>query len=349
MRILITKKGEMEVKVIDQIQNEKEKKKKKKRHKSNSAFNLTRSSIANKSEWNKNDTSFLSKTNSHFPIIKPSYVDINESKIANNLLNEATKITLKQPKILEGKQNKQLIKLYQESHTTPMTNSRNAKGVLVSNLHKSYTNDQNIKPAMRLKKILSEKAINSIKKEIITKEESIINHKKQSEDDFRTVYGQWNNKIDEFEHMLLKEIKADKNDLINYFSQKDDVSIVSFNHLCCSNNDQIIKMNKICQMIFENQAELVKEKERIREKLIRKKHDLRMASRKSVDSLSSKLSQTKRILDKYNQQYPPKSQYKILLEDIRRVYWAKNNANNLSRKSNINNKEIINDDTSIKK
>lgn len=57
MRILITKKGEMEVKVIDRIQNEK----KKKSHKSNSAFNLTGSSIVNKSEWNKNDNSFLSK------------------------------------------------------------------------------------------------------------------------------------------------------------------------------------------------------------------------------------------------------------------------------------------------
>lgn len=329
MRILITKKGEVEVKTIEHSRNQRQK------NKRNYSFNMSKSSFGTKSEWNKNDSNYLSKTNSHFPTIKPSYVDINESKITNKILNQATNITLKKPKLLIDKQSKNLLKQYQEA-TTPAVNFQNSKRLSVSNLRNSLSNNQS-QSTIQLKTILSPEAINSLKKEIISKEESIIQQKKKSEEEFRTVYSQWNNKIDEFENMLTKEIKTDKNNLINYFSQKNDMSIVSFNHLCCSNNDQIIKMNKICQIIQDNQEEREKVKEKIREKLIRKKDNLKLNSRKSVDGLMSELNQTKIILNKYNPPPHIKNQYKVLLEDMRRVYWSKNNADRLTRKSNKRN------------
>lgn len=325
MRIIITKKGSAEFKVFESSPKQQSR---------NKSTTEIRASKSQREIWNKS-TKYLSKTNTSFPKIQQTYVDINETKITKFQLKKANKIVLKNSNL---KLSNAMLVRYEKmpkgkEELKTDIKQKDTQTIPVELAKKTINNSQKL----QLKQIIIPRAIRAMQQHIIEEEEDHKTNRKITQEDFRTVYDNGVTKLNVFNQMLNKEINGDKTNLIHYFKRKNSVSPLSIQRISNSNNDQIIKMNRVCQIIFQNQDKRENDQKKITDKLFFREHKLKLSYSDSMKKITNGIKETKDILCKYTNKKSNISQYKEMINDMKKRYWTKYNVDNIYNKTSQKN------------
>lgn len=304
MKIIITPTGKAELKEIEL------KFQKLKRAKStNSIMNLKgQSKILLKNNYNNNqlDNNMTMTKNTIY----------NQIKVENKI--NIKKISLSKPKInLTREMHLKYGSQYETSLNDEFVINPFSPPISPRNIEKEP------KQKIELRNIFTPKAIKAMKKDFIEKKIIKDLEMYQTAHSFRSLFKPKTSEIQILNEMLLKEINPDKNNLIEYFSQKEYISPLSIKVLSLYDNDRMSKLNKVCQILFKNEDERMKLSQSINYKLNAKERSMKNIFTQSMTHLSKNFNKTKGIFGKYLKKANHISLLNELVNDMKTNYWEK--------------------------
>jgi hypothetical protein len=341
MRIIVTKDGDNLVNLInEEVKIEK-----------SIDQDRSRSRISGKKITNlKNSNISISNikgshsTNSLFKNTKSSYTLHSPSPSNDNSINKTIDIKQKKVTISKDMIDKYIDPLFGNKSTflptlpSSLSNKHHLhNNSLIGEEENLHENDSSLFiKRFKMTEILSNKTLNNLQNEL---------HKKQrikdkmwcvGPNDFRSIYKEKD------DISLIKEklenitLTNDKINLIKYINSKDNISEKLIDKLDKSNEDQLQRYNKICQIVSNN-----KEKENFLKLLITDK--IKVMKKKEESEMSKLLSNAERNLNDYKQIMEDYSQpqdikryrYYNIHNDIRKNYWNKYNLERFNKRKDL--------------
>jgi hypothetical protein len=364
MRILVTKLGDEFVKEISEEFNETLKQKKfletieqqtkkilnqtnKVRSNSTSSHKSPKSPKSPRSSKNVSITKNNNKgKNFKNESLRSSQVKYDqESGVINedNLLN-AKKIDIKQkrlpiPKNLTEKYNSdnRIGYILPDLTITKKINPSNLWMMNSKNMGYSYKNNLTTpfeKPnEYTFRDIINENAYFNLKTKLKREKKNKDSLSRIDETKFRSVYGELDRNA-KLEDILDKTINANKITLIKYINQKEKISDNFLNKISESDNDKIIKANKVCQIVFFDKEKNQQLQERIKENIIDKKNKDMIEYKINIEKMGENLKDFSSIIKDYNNNNKNRlSKYRDIHQDTINKYWKRYNVENMMNKT----------------
>ena len=363
MRILITKEGKI-------IMNEIEEQDLPNQYKTERIFYKNRiSSLNNK----------IKKRNFNFIPIQQTYnnnhhrnLTLNNFSIKNSTINNSNKInnnnnhlnfneddeiniksikTLKSIKVTNKKFNlpKSLTDKYynnnQKHNKNNITENNNKNSILFNDNFPILNTEPNENSKSKIKfysfrEIIPKSTINSIKKRIISDKKIKDKLSKITDDKFRSNYEIYTD-LEKFNNILDYPIlNSNKKSLIKYLNVKKNLNPLNLNKILLCNNEQLNKVNKMCQQLFYIEEKNKLFKEIIGEKIKSRKNESKIEANKKMNELKNDINEIKTCLNKYSKQVDKREKYRDRFNDVINHYWTKYNYDKLNKKGMPKNKYI---------
>ena len=190
------------------------------------------------------------------------------------------------------------------------------------------------------REIIPKTTINSIKKQIISDKKIKDKLSKITEDKFRSNYEIYTD-LEKFNNILDYPIlNSNKKSLIKYLNVKKNLNPLNLNKILSYNNEQLNKVNKMCQQLFYIEEKNKLLKEIMGEKIKSKKNESKIEANKKMDELKNDINEFKTCLNKYNKQIDKKEKYRDRFNDVVNHYWTKYNYDKLNKQGMPKNKYV---------
>ena len=115
---------------------------------------------------------------------------------------------------------------------------------------------------------------------------------------------------------------------------------MNLNKILSYNNEQLNKVNKMCQQLFYTEEKNKLFKEIIGEKIKSKKNESKIEANKKINDLKNDINEIKNCLNKYNKQIDKREKYRDRFNDVVKHYWTKYNYDKLNKEGMPKNKYI---------
>jgi hypothetical protein len=184
-----------------------------------------------------------------------------------------------------------------------------------------------------LRDVFNDSSINQLKATYA--KEQIMKNKlnRIDESNFRTVYETktFKEKLDE---NLNHRINPDRINLIKYLNEKNTVSEVLIKKIADYDEEQINKINKICQIVFHNDERDKLFKEIINEKIKDKQSREEIEYKNTLEKMGGNVIGIKNLLDKYSKKVCHIDRYREIHNDTLK-YWNRIGIDKIARKPNV--------------
>ena len=187
-----------------------------------------------------------------------------------------------------------------------------------------------VKTKVSVKEIVQEAAYEKLLNSFIKEKEIKRKNYVMSNKEFRTTLEESKKKkLDEF---LQKEINSKRTDFIKYIQNKKSINMVFLDNISKMDDSKITKMNKICQLLRDNEEKNML-KRKLKEKQEReKKINFPDEWNKTAIEIQNEFKLTKEILSRPYSQIKDNSK-KLMTYHLEHTgnYWHKNNIDHLQR------------------
>ena len=278
----------------------------------------------------------------------------NSKKIKNNF-NDENEINIKSLKTLKSiKLTKKKFNLpkslndnyYNQKQNQNNTIENNKNSILFNNDNFPILNtepNENNKSKIKFysfREIIPKSTINSIKKQIISDKKIKDKLSKITDDKFRSNYEIYTD-LEKFNNILdFPILNSNKKSLIKYLNVKKNLNPLNLNKILSCNNEQLNKVNKMCQQLFYIEEKNKLFKEIIGEKIKSRKNESKIEANKKIDELKNDINGIKNCLNKYSKQVDKREKYRDRFNDVINHYWTKYNYDKLNKKGMPKNKYI---------
>jgi hypothetical protein len=349
MRILVTKQGNIIIQEIDdtipfmpKINNTFNSskfrgystgyKKQNPQYKFQSKFN--KFSKTNNLFYNYSSFSNINQNNFSNSKIKLSKnMNLDDMEITKEEINTAKQIKINEKKISFPKQ---FIEKYENDNFTNINSSNNIFPSITSKNKESYDDINNSlvkrEKFLSLGEIIPDNLKIQMKKKILNDRKIRDKATIITQNDFRTEYDPETD-IQKFNNILSEsKVNSNKSSLIKYLNEKK-VNPLTVKIISNRNGNKINKINKMCQIIFQNE-----EKEKLFNDLVRKKLAHRMNTQKkefqnNINILGNDIGKIKEKLEKYEKRVDNKERYREHFNDMIIHYWLKRDLERFNKKS----------------
>jgi len=235
----------------------------------------------------------------------------NNNKFANNLIRDSDDNT---SNVINTKSNNNVDTLNTEA---------SMKLPISININSDQEADY-LKTSYMMKEIINNTALDQIKSNIIydVKMKNKLTNVMQT--NFRSPFLSSEDKLFDFQTALNKKIKSDKSNIIQYINSKNCLSPKFINSLCNYDEEKIVRLNKICQRVLNQDGKDNDLKSKING-IIDNMHVYQQAEYKRQMGLMEKeVNSIKMICERYPKR-DDREKYENILHDIKKKYWSKIN------------------------
>ena len=340
MRILITKEG---TEVIEQLDNFTKystlNKITAKRYVSVNNFNRTNKTF-NKTyylKYNLNSTKNYSSLNClSLQRNRSQLIDL-ELKIPNN--NDIKNATFQNVNLTKVTFSKKMAEKYDNNtlKSNIISETNKIPSSIIKNKSYETLNKNNIK-IFSFNEIIPNNVVNRMKIKLIKDKKMKDKLSKIDENNFRSIYSSKTDleKLDDI--LSFPKINSTKVGLIKYLNQSKFVNPTTLKTLIHSNPVRINKMNKIAQILIDEEHREKLHKNIIQNKLKNQKKEENMYINNQINNMKDQILGFKERLDKYQKKFDEKDRYKDIFNDIVKHYWNNHNYDKLNKKSSPKNK-----------
>ena len=340
MRILITKEG---TEVIEQLDNFTKystlNKITAKRYFSVNNFNRTNKTF-NKTyylKYNLNSTKNYSSLNClSLQRNRSQLIDL-ELKIPNN--NDIKNATFQNVNLTKVTFSKKMAEKYDNNtlKSNIISETNKIPSSIIKNKNYETLNKNNIK-IFSFNEIIPNNVVNRMKIKLIKDKKMKDKLSKIDENNFRSIYSSKTDleKLDDI--LSFPKINSTKVGLIKYLNQSKFVNPTTLKTLLHSNPVRINKMNKIAQILIDEEHREKLHKNIIQNKLKNQKKEENMYINNQINNMKDQILGFKERLDKYQKKFDEKDRYKDIFNDIVKHYWNNHNYDKLNKKSSPKNK-----------
>ncbi len=340
MRILITKEG---TEVIEQLDNFTKystlNKITAKRYVSVNNFNRTNKTF-NKTyylKYNLNSTKNYSSLNClSLQRNRSQLIDL-ELKIPNN--NDIKNATFQNVNLTKVTFSKKMAEKYDNNtlKSNIISETNKIPSSIIKNKSYETLNKNNIK-IFSFNEIIPNNVVNRMKIKLIKDKKMKDKLSKIDENNFRSIYSSKTDleKLDDI--LSFPKINSTKVGLIKYLNQSKFVNPTTLKTLLHSNPVRINKMNKIAQILIDEEHREKLHKNIIQNKLKNQKKEENMYINNQINNMKDQILGFKERLDKYQKKFDEKDRYKDIFNDIVKHYWNNHNYDKLNKKSSPKNK-----------
>ena len=161
---------------------------------------------------------------------------------------------------------------------------------------------------------------------------------KIDENNFRSSYSSKTDleKLDDI--LSFPKINSTKVGLIKYLNQSKLINPITLKNLIHSNPIQINKMNKIAQLIIDEEQRQKLHENIIQNKLKNQKKEESIYINNEMNNIKEQMTGFKERLDKYQKKFKERDRYKDIFKDIVIHYWNKYDYDKLNKKGSPKNK-----------
>ena len=252
-----------------------------------------------------------------------SKMNLEDKEFTKEELNSAKQIKIIEKKIPFPKQ-------FVEKYETDNLNSINSSNIIFPSITSknklSYDGSNNSlvkrEKYLSLEEIIPNKLINQMKKKIINDKIKRDKATVITQNDFRSEYDP-ETEIQKFNNILSEsKVNSNKSSLIKYLNEKK-VNPLTIKILSNRDGNKINKINKMCQIIFQNE-----DKEKLFNDLVKKKIMHNMNNNKKqfqndITKMGNEIGIFKEKLKKYEKSIDNKERYREHFNDIVIHHWLK--------------------------
>lgn len=189
--------------------------------------------------------------------------------------------------------------------------------------------------------ILTSSTVYKIKKKMCFEKKMSDKLAKIDETKFRSTY-QLITDLEKLDQILkYRKIPLSKMNLINYLNNKEEISNCSIRRLIASTDDEISKTNKICQMVFHNEAQNKVLKEIIKAKINHNHISERITCESNIQEMKKDIDSFKSSMSKYERKINKMEKYREAHSDLIKKYWNKYNFEGLRKKKELVNGKFV--------
>ena len=261
-------------------------------------------------------------------------MNLEDMEITKEELNTAKQIKLNEKKIPFPKQ---FVEKYENDNL--INSSNNIFPSITSKNKENYDDINGINNSLvkrekylSLGEIIPDKLKNQMKKKILNDRKIRDKATVITQNDFRTEYDPETD-IQKFNNILSEsKVNSNKSSLIKYLNEKK-VNPLTIKIISNRNGNKINKINKMCQIIFQNE-----EKEKLFNDLVRKKLAQNMNTQKKefqndINIMGKDIGKIKEKLEKYDKRVDNKERYREHFNDMIIHYWLKRDLERFNKKS----------------
>ena len=281
------------------------------------------SSFSNKNQKNLGSTKIKLSTKN---------MNLDDMEITKEEINTAKQIKLSEKKIPFPKQ---FVEKY-ENNSLTINSSNNIFPSITSKNKESYDGINNSlvkrEKYLSLGEIIPDKLKTQMKKKILNDRKIRDKATVITQNDFRSEY-EPETDIQKFNSILSEsKVNSNKSSLIKYLNEKK-VNPLTIKIISNRNGNKINKINKMCQIIFQNE-----DKEKLFNDLVRKKLANHMNTQKkefqnNINIMGNDIGKIKEKLDKYEKRVDNKERYREHFNDMIIHYWLKRDLERFNKKS----------------
>ena len=189
-----------------------------------------------------------------------------------------------------------------------------------------------MRTSYKMKEIISDKALDNIKNNIILDVKMKNKLSNVVATNFRSPFLTPDEKLIDIEYALDKKIKSDKANIIQYLNSKNCLSPKFIKSLSNYDEEKFVRLNKICQRVFNQDGKDNDLKTKIHG-IIDNMHVFEKADyKRKMNLMESEVNSIKDICEKYPKR-DDREKYENLLHDIKKKYWDKINVDKSARKN----------------
>ena len=258
-------------------------------------------------------------------------MNLEDIEITKDEINTAKKIKLNERKIPFPKQ---FIEKYESDNL--INSSNNIFPSITTKNKESYDGLNNSllrrEKYLSLGEIIPDKLIIEMKKKILKEKKIRDRATVITQNDFRSEYDPETD-IQKFNNILSEpKFNSNKSSLIKYLNEKN-VNPLTIKILSNRDGNKINKINKMCQIIFQNE-----DKEKLFNDLVKKKMANHMNSEKkefqnNINIMGNDIGKIKEKLKKYEKRIDNKERYREHFNDIVTKFWLKRDLERFNKKS----------------
>ena len=262
--------------------------------------------------------------------IKSLYLskDLEDAEFTKEEIEGAKEIKLNNKKLL-------LPKNFEEKYENDILNTKQVNNSVLPSVisnTKDNIDDTPINKYLSFNKIIPTNNIIKMKLKILKDKRAKEKEIKITENDFRTQYKK-ETEIQKFNNALSRgKLNINKSSLIKYLHEKKlDPHIVEI--LSASDNSKISKMNKMCQIFFQNEDKSKLFNDIVKNKMKQQLNGTKRDFLSEIAGLGKDINSIKAKLTKYNRKVDPREKYIDNFYDMIIKYWNKRNLERLNKKS----------------
>ena len=259
-------------------------------------------------------------------------MNLEDLEITKDEINSAKHIKINERKIPFPKQ---FVEKY-ESNNLINSSNNNIFPSINSKNKESYEGSNNSlvkrEKYLSLGEIIPNKLITQMKQKIIKEKKIRDKDTVITENDFRTEY-EPETAIQKFNNILSEpKVNSNKSSLIKYLNERK-VNPLTIKILSNRDGNKINKINKMCQIIFQNE-----DKEKLFNDLVKKKMANHMNTQKkefqnNINIMGNDIGKIKEKLEKYEKRVDNKERYREHFNDMVVHYWLKRDLERFNKKS----------------
>ena len=185
-----------------------------------------------------------------------------------------------------------------------------------------------------IKEVLNDNSVKFLKSNYIKDKKMKDRLSRVDETNFRTVYEN-QNFLEKLDEKLERKINPDRINLIRYLHEKDQVSEVLIKKIADYDEEQINKINKICQIVLHNNERSKLFKDIIQEKLTALKNREKIEYKSYIEKMGRNMNGFSSVLQNYDKKVNNKEKYRDIHNDLVKNFWKKHNVDRIARKANL--------------
>jgi hypothetical protein len=185
-----------------------------------------------------------------------------------------------------------------------------------------------------LKEVLDENSVKLLKTNYIQDKRMKDKLSRVDEMKFRSNY-ESKNFLEKLDEKLSRKINPDRINLIRYLNEKDQVSEVLIKKIADYDEEQINKINKICQIVLHNNERSKLFKDIIQEKLTALKNREKIEYKSYIENMGKNMQGFSSVLQNYEKKVNNKEKYRDIHNDIVKNHWQKHNVDRIARRTNF--------------
>ena len=262
-----------------------------------------------------------------------SKMNLDDMEITKEEINTAKKIKILEKKIPFPKQ-------FAEKYENNSINSINSSNIIFpsinSKIKESYEGSNNSlvkrEKYLSLGEIIPNKLKNQMKKKIINDRKIRDKATIITQNDFRSEYDPETD-IQKFNNILSdSKVNSNKSSLIKYLNEKK-VNPLTIKLISNRDGNKINKINKMCQIIFQNEDKEKLFNDLVKKKLMNHMNNNKKKFQNDINLMGNEIGMIKEKLKKYEKRIDNKERYREHFNDIVIHHWLKRDLERFNKKS----------------